>query len=877
MERYLLPLDRIEAKDQNLVGGKAFHLGQLRQAGERVPAGFCLTTAAYHLFLQEAGIDLAASLSSLDRESMGSEEQLAPLREEMMKKPLPPKLHRAIEEAYRELGDELVAVRSSATREDLPEASFAGQYETHLNVLGLEELIEKIKGCWASLWDLRALSYLYRHHISPREVAMGVVVQEQIPAEVSGVLFTLNPSTGLEEEMLIEAYWGLGEAVVTGKVTPDRFVLDAWNEGIRSREISEKRTMVVPAHPSGVKEVEVPEEKRTQATLTEEQLLQLMRLGYDVQEIYGYPQDIEWALYEGEFYILQSRPLTSYAFTPEIGQWTSANCREVMPGFITPLSFSINGQYEWARAFEEMFQRLKLMRERRKIEWLRLFFGRAYWNVGEVKRLNSIIPGFKERFFDESVGLEPTYEGNGLVTPTTPITIIRALPVLFALQNLYKTFWQEAKEYKEAFAQEEARYSEIDLTAFDDTELAEKVKEILDLHHRTNRIALITSFLATQAQDEFKPMVERLNARNPDAKISMACLLTGLTDVATGRPLLELWKVGQEALKDERVKEIVLEAEPSELRERLQAFPEGQAFWETLERYIHDFCYMSEKDEDMSLPRWDEEPTFAFTTLKSFLQAGGDTDPEKLLAQQKEIRLQEERRAARLLSKRWLDRLMRKGQFFSALETLKRYSWWREEMRPMLSLAHYHCHRVFIEQGRRWAASRYLEEPGDIFFLTLDHLLAALEGKPSSEEARTWIRKYKRMKACYRNFEPPLTIGRGARAPEIPTKAAVYKGVGCSAGRATGKARVVRELGEADRLKKGEILVAPYTNPGWTPLFNLAAGIVTEEGGLISHGAIVAREYGIPTVLQIREATKIFQEGQTLCVDGDRGVVELLE
>ncbi|HAL62560.1 MAG TPA: hypothetical protein DCP08_09170, partial [Chloroflexi bacterium] len=549
MERYLLPLDGIEAEHRCLVGGKAFHLGELRQAGVQVPAGFCITTAAYSLFLQETGIDLEAALSSLDRESMDL--QIAPLGEEMVKHPLPHRLYRAIEEAYRGLGEKRpVAVRSSATSEDLPEASFAGQYETHLNVLGLEELTEKIKTCWASLWN--ALAYLHRHHISPLEVAMGVVVQEQIPAEVSGVLFTLNPSTGLEEEMLIEAHWGLGEAVVSGKVTPDRFVMDAWNEGMRSQEISEKRMMVVPAHPSGVKEVEVPEEKRTRASLTEEQLLSLMRLGREVQEIYGYPQDIEWALYGGGFYILQTRPLTSYTFTPEIGQWTSANCREVMPGFITPLSFSINGQYEWAKAFDELFQRLKLMREKRKVEWLRLFFGRAYWNVGEVKRLNSIIPGFKERDFDESIGVEPTYEGDGLVTPTTPITVIRALPVLFALQDLYKSFWQEAKEYKEAFAREEARYSEIDLATLSDVELAEKVKDTLEFHHRTNRIALLVTFLAMQAQDEFTPMVERLNARNPDAEpISMARLLTGLTDVATGRPLLELWQVSQEALKDE--------------------------------------------------------------------------------------------------------------------------------------------------------------------------------------------------------------------------------------------------------------------------------------------------------------------------------------
>jgi len=198
----------------------------------RVPAGFCITTAAYRLFLQEAGIDLEAAVSSLDWGSM--ELQRAPLGKEMVKHPLPHRLYGAIEEAYRGLGGEKpVAVRSSATREDLPEASFAGQYETYLNVLGLEELVEKIRVCWASLWNVGALSYLHGHHISPLEVAMGVVVQEQVPAEVSGVLFTLNPSTGLEEEMLIEAHWGLGEAVVWGKVTPDRFVVDAWNEQVR--------------------------------------------------------------------------------------------------------------------------------------------------------------------------------------------------------------------------------------------------------------------------------------------------------------------------------------------------------------------------------------------------------------------------------------------------------------------------------------------------------------------------------------------------------------------------------------------------------------------------------------------------------------------
>jgi pyruvate,water dikinase len=500
--------------------------------------------------------------------------------------------------------------------------------------------------------------------------------------------------------------------------------------------------------------------------------------------------------------------------------------------------------------------------------------------VGEVKRIASIVPGFKERAFDQSAGVEPTYEGDGLVTPTTPATILRALPVLFALNGLFEAFWKEAREYKEAFMEGEVERSQIDPAALSDEELAEKVKGFIELHYRTNRIALIISFLATQAQDDFTPLVEALNARNPEVEpISMARLLTGLTGVSTARPMAELWKVSREALKSEKVTQVILETESNALPEKLTSFPEGRAFWETFQGYIQEFRYLSEKDEDMSAPRWDEDPFFALATLKSFIQGGGDGDPEELIAQQTEVRLREERRAAELLSRGWLDRLFpfRKRQFFSKLERLKRYSWWREGTRPMLSLAHYHCHRILVEQGKRWAQVGYSEGPEDVFFLLREQVLTALERRLSSQEARQRIRKYKRMKACYGRFEPPPIIGRGSRPPEhISPAQQSFRGVACSSGQATAKAKVVRGLGEASKLLKGEILVAPHINPGWVPLFSLAEAIVTEEGGLISHGAIVAREYGIPTVLQVREATKVFRDGQVLRVDGDRGVVEVI-
>jgi len=895
LEPYILPLDQVKAEHASLVGGKAVSLGELCRAGVRVPPGFCLTTAAYRSFLEESSLEarLKAAISRLDWGS-DLETQVRPLQDELKEQPFPLWLSQALEDAQRSLGESFalgvatgfpVAVRSSATHEDLPEASFAGQFDTYLNVVSLRDVEKKVIACWSSLFNPRALAYLHHHNVSPLETAMAVIVQQQVPAEASGVLFTLNPLTGREEEMLVEASWGLGQAVVSGKVTPDRYVLDAWDERIHSREISEKRVMVAPDWSGGVHEVEVPVERRTSPALTDRELLELLQLGYQIQVIYGYPQDVEWALWKGKFYILQARPMTTYTFAPDIGQWTSANFREVMPGLVTPLPFSNHLDYEWGKALEEFFTRTKMMREKREVRWGRMFFSHAYWNMGEVKRVAAIVPGFKERSFDQSAGVEIAYEGDGLTTPWTPKTILHALPCLFALQKMYQTFWKEAEAYRQEFSQHEAEFARLNLAELSNDELAEQAKRVFEFHYRTNRVALLISFLNTQAQDDFSQAVEALNRRNPDTEpISMSRLLTGLTRVSTGRPIIELWKVSQEALKHHRVAELIMETEPTQLPEKLQSFPEGRTFWEILDGFIREFRYLGESDEDWTKPRLDEDPGFVLTALRGLLREGVEvSNPENLIAQQREVRLQEERRAAALLSIGLLNRFFpfRKGSFFSQLETLKRYCWWREETRPWLGLAHYHCRRLLVELDRRWVSAGYIAEPGDIFFLTRDLVLAALEGKLSSEDARAEIRRHKRLRTCYRNFTPPSTIGKGAKPQTVISASGrslrTFVGVSCSPGKVTGRAKVLRSLDEAGKLGKGEIIVAPSTNPGWTPLFNLAAGIVTEEGGLISHGAIVAREYGIPAVLQIREATKLFSDGDTLCIDGERGMVELLD
>jgi len=863
---FALTFDQIEEDDGSRVGAKGLRLAQLVRAGLPVPLGFCVTTAAYRAFL---------AANSLDA---GTPDPAALLEAEV-----PPEVVEAVVEAYGGLGGPSlpVAVRSSATSEDLPEASFAGQYDTFLNVVGLENLLAAVRACWAGLWNEGARAYAARHGLDPDQVEMAVVVQQQVAAEAAGVLFTLNPLTGREEEMMVEAVWGLGEPLVSGRAEPDRYVVNPYDRAVLRRQLADPPTMLVAAGGGGTREVPIPPDRQGCPVLDDVQLLELAELGYRVQALYGYPQDVEWALADGRFFLLQTRPLTAFQFDPELGQWTSANYREVLPGFASPLSLSISLEREYGRALETLFHDLKMGEAPPGTVWGRPFFGRAYWNVRMVKQFAAIIPGFKERTFDATVGIEPTYEGDGLTTPWTPRTVLRALPVLFALNRRYETCWREAAAFAERFRrEEEPAVADVDPAALSDAELTDWVRRVFDLHGRANHVSITVTLLATQAQDDFELVLSRLNRSLPPGEepIAYGDLITGLGDVGTAKPTLELWGLARRAREDPEVAAAIVEGEPQGIPQRLRATPAGRAFWAEIEAFIRRYRYMSPVDEDLAQPRWDEDPSFVLATLQAYARADEKMDPARQLSAQWEVAQAAEARAMAALSRGWR-RLwpFARRSFHQQLERVRRYVWWREEMRVVASVAFYHCRRFFLELGRRWTAAGLLREPNEIFLLRWEQVEAGLEGRLNAEEAQRLIERYLRLRSAYRNFEPPGVIGQGARivGPE-PTGRMRLEGTPCSSGRATGPARVVRSLEEAQALREGEILVAPYTNPGWTPLFNLAAGLVIEAGGLLSHGAVVAREYGIPTVVGVEEASQVLRTGQVLAVDGTAGTVEIV-
>jgi hypothetical protein len=691
MQDIIIALDSPEDAPLEVVGGKAHNLMRLTCAGLRVPPGFTLTTEAYRAALRYAKMlrHLDELVMTLEPGTPRFEQEADGLREAIREHPLPGELEAAITEAYAALGKgACVAVRSSAISEDLTGASFAGQYTTVLGVVGAEALLDAVRACWASLWNPSALLYRRQQGIPWTEAAMGVVVQRQIPAEAAGVLFTLNPLNGRESEMVVEACWGLGESVVSGRVTPDRTIVDAEERRVLEKALADKATMVTLAPDGGTQETPVPETKRRAPTLDDESLFALADLGYAVQALYGAPQDVEWALYNGDFYLLQARPLTAITYQPEEGQWTSANYREVMPGFVSPLSFALTVAHDYARSMAEFMSDVRISKPGQEVTRAVLFYGRAYWRLDIVKQLLMQLPGFVERRFDATVGIEPTYEGDGLVVPFTPRTIIHGVPILLALGKAYDSFWKESDAWCRRFRGEiEPELDGIDPAALSDDEANEWTRRAFDLHWQANKFAMTCSYLSVQAQDDFHPMMEKLESLLPEGEhVAEGDLITGLGDVGTADPNIALWDLAQMARADPTIARIVRETPPDQMVEALAKSEAGCAFWAEVEAVIQRFRRMADNDEDLTLPRWDEDPTFPLTTLQRLAALGeAAPDPRQQLEAQRRVREEAEARVAGLLKRRPSFR----RSFFKQVGLVQRYAWWREETREVLGRVYY--------------------------------------------------------------------------------------------------------------------------------------------------------------------------------------------
>ncbi len=870
--------------DSSQVGGKGANLGELTQAGLPVPPGFCITSAAYQKFMQSTGLNrriltLLAGIDLDDRQALAHASEK--IRGLIQQETIPADICAEIDRARTELNNDKflssdqelpLAVRSSATAEDQANASFAGQLETFLNIRGLPALLEHVQRCWASLWSERVLSYITNQGLNYQDVSMCVVVQCMIPSEISGVLFTANPVSGKRDEVVINASWGLGEAIVSGLVSPDTITAAKLDGQIIQRQTSLKEMMVIYGTNTGTDEVPVPDNLRSAVTLTDLQVRELTALASQIERYYGKPQDIEWGYYHGQWYLLQSRPITTLpaidlpAYPP--GEYNRSMFIEIFPEPLSPVFLSVIAPL-FKGMLDFTFQSLGFQPPK-DIQAIGVFHNQPYFNRNYIegafqplsaKVRTPLVAQMVNPFSDQE-----EVSGVELSIPylRMAINILRFM-VLFPRQlpGILENYRGEIKAAS-AFPYQ---------TASDE--------EICELIHRlpfeyASKL-LNYDFLMIAVIGRTYRLLGALLKRyyGADTEEVVAKLISGVTGNITMETNKRLWELSLAARIEPEVEKVLRQVTPSQIRPALSEFPEGRGFLKAVDRFLDEFGHR-EVHMDILYPTWGEDPEPVLAIIASYL----DVDETQSPFQQQERLVREREHLTGMVvgevKKGIIGRLFIEPLFRWILRQTQVHTRERDTMHFEMTRLFPPIRCLMQELGKRWSAAGLFDQPEDIFFLGVDEMTELAKKKQSVLE------KVNARKAALANSQknpgpPVIRDGEELFTQEVSyqDRESGWHGVAGSPGKAIGTTCVIMGPEEFSKLKKGDILVAPITNPVWTPLFAIAGGIVTEVGGILSHGAIVAREYGIPAVMSVPGATKQLWDGQNVTVDGTKGVVHL--
>jgi pyruvate,water dikinase len=834
-------------------GGKGASLARLAAAGLPVPPGFHITTAAYRHFLaahrlQELILAAVAGLSADQPAALEAASRR--IGELFAQHAMPDDIADAIRQAYAELGagDPPVAVRSSATAEDLPDLSFAGQQETYLNMRGEAMLLDAVKRCWASLWTARAIGYRAGHSIASEEISLAVVVQELVDADAAGILFTANPLTGAGGQALINAAWGLGEAVVGGHVTPDTIVVDKARGTITQQQINAKDVMTV-CTAGGTREQPTPADRRMAPVLSPAQAAELARIGVQIEGLYGQPMDIEWALQAGRFFVVQARPITNLRAPAVAAEtwndslngdylWTSTNLGEAVPDVMTPSTWSLLKIFIADTMPVPDVDGYGLVGN---------VGGRFYMNLSALATLAQAFGFSRKRFAEaneQAFGRLPA----GLSIPLIPIARWRIwrtmLPIAVQLkrrvranQKIMPGFLAAAPAHCAALHKQIAA--------------ATSARDLIDLWH-----ADLLPFFR-----ECSHMLEAAARRDGTAVVWARRKLRALVGEADTNTLLSGLSAGANHLAS------------LGLLVGLDQLARGEIDRAT---FAQQYGHRGPHEFEISIARPAEDPKWIDQQLAGTRNA--TVDVNTLLARQQAAQAA----AWARLRQRYPRKASAMGRQMSQAAAAFRD---REAARSEVI-------RVF------WALRAFVQRAGaitglgdDLFFLEIDEILAVLSGDtaplahiPARRAAYTQYAALPPYPALIRGrFDPfqwaadpqrrqDLFDGHGGSAPAGDT----IKGFPGAIGVVEGYARVIASPEQGDQLQAGEILVTTVTNVGWTPLFPRAAAIVTDVGAPLSHAAIVARELGIPAVVGCGNATMRLHTGDRVRVNGGQGTVELL-
>lgn len=888
-EALVLPFAAINAQMGPLVGGKAANLGELTRAGFPVPQGFCVTTEAYARLARRA--DLASLLEKRTQDENASlEASAAMIRSHILATPVPPDIIEAITGAYLELDHNEaipVAVRSSATAEDLPFASFAGQQDTYLNVVGVEAVLDAVRRCWASLWTERAISYRSSNSIDHRTVRLAVVIQRMVDAQVAGVLFTANPLTGARHQVVIDANPGLGEAVVSGAVNPDHFLVDAQSGQILERHLGEKQ-MVIQALPGGgTRHIEQTGQSQT-SCLSDEQVGKLTALGTRIEAYYGAPQDTEWAIDgAGQIWLTQARPITTLFPLPAGTQPSKETlrvyfCFNVLQGVYRPFTPMGFAALRLVASADAAFLGFPPQDERAGPGFVleaahRLFFdvtpmlqnalgGKVLIRImGRLEARSGAI--MRQLQGDPRLGTV-THISRGVLVRRALAVLLRARAPLYIAQVLFAPTVARDRILRLQKQLQAQSLVPANTSAAERLELVERL--LLKNIAPSTCQALLTalpSFGLTLLAGKMLGDLATSNERQT--------VLRALPNNPTTEMDLALWDLAQNVRREPSVTHLFLETPREQLVQAYHEHTLPPVLQQSLQDFLEVYGHRGIAEIDLGLPRWSEDPTHILGVLANYLQL---KDPElapdvqfRRGAQEAEHMLNE--LVQRAKKRGWLRSkivgfCLKRGRALFGLREMGKYF-------TVILLAG--ARRLLLPVGEALAQTERLDAAEDIFFIDLSEARQALAGADFRALVRERRASYER--EIGRRHVPRLLLSDGTE-PEVETHGkeeeakGVLKGIPASAGTITAKARVILNPVGA-HLEPGEILIAPSTDPGWTPLFLTASGMVMEMGGPMSHGAVVARECGIPAVVGVPGATRRITTGQRITIDGSTGTVLL--
>lgn len=856
-DRFVVGLDDPNAT-LTRVGGKGASLARLAQAELPVPPGFCVTTSAYDTFVAGNGLQnriMTAAAAAVSSEPVSCQRAADEIARLIARQAIPAEISAEIAASYRALGGgpPSVAVRSSATAEDLPDLSFAGQQNSYLNVRGEAEVLDAVQDCWASLWTARAIDYRSRNSIAADLVSCGVVVQVLVPANAAGVMFTADPVSGRTDRVVINAAWGLGEAVVGGHVTPDKVVIDKTGGAVITSEINDK-TVRTSLGCVGTYEEPVPDEQRRRAVLTANEAADLARLGVRIESLYGNPVDIEWAQAEGRFAILQARPITSAVTATASGSggrdpwndsllidalWTRGNIGEAVPDVVTPCSRSLLNI-----VFADMMPTLYLGGYRP----VGYIGGRLYLNLSVLMTMLAALGQSRRRLLEATGDLFGQVPDD-VEIPVLPVSrwtvITTVIPAVVANRRRIR---RNAKRLDAFLASAAARCERL----LDQVRSAPTGTDLITIWHED-----LLPFL-----HDSNYMLEAGSKRDGAAFITIRSTLRRLVGEADTNALLL-------AADDNR--RLASLGSLHGLDQLMRGEIERAEF---VRRYGHHSAHLFE----ISCPRPGEDPAWIDAQIAALRGAGVD------LA----ARLAQQRAARQEAWGRFRHRYPHRARAMRLrLARAQQTTQLREAARSEQARAFWPLRAFILRAGELTGGGE------DLFYLSITEVLALLGGEESVLEHVPGRRAAHARYAMLPSY-PALIRGRFdpfSWAADPQRRSDVYvpggdrvmaaatdtlRGSAGSPGVMEGFARVLPSIDKGENLEPGEILVTTVTNVGWTPLFPRAGGIVTDVGAALSHAAIVARELGIPAVVGCGDATMRVHDGDWLRIDGAAGTVEIL-